>query len=294
MDLQTLFASCCASVVSRLVCYPLDTIAIQHASSTRRPIFSVPFRTYYRGLLPSTVLVTPAIALYFTTYRQSKALLIPHFGDTTTTYLLSGTIAELASSFVWTPLEVIKSRLQISKTAADGRLSENLKQIWRNEGIRGFYRGYLLGLVVFIPYNGIWWSVYEHTKKALPQNWPIFSQAAFGGSVATITSICICHPLDLIKTRYQVATTATVGRVGGERLEDARGVMKVVRNVWAEKKFGRGFYNGLGARLVCSTPSSLISMAVFEYLSPDRTAEKALDDSENAMLKKGGLGEEKL
>ncbi|KAF3929983.1 Mitoferrin [Arthrobotrys entomopaga] len=293
MDLQTLFASCYASVISRLVCYPLDTIAIQHASSTRRPILSVPLQTYYRGIIPSTVLVTPAVALYFTTYRQSKALLIPHFGDGTTTYLLSGTVAELASSFVWTPLEVIKSRLQISKTATDGRLSENLKQIWRNEGIRGFYRGYFMGLVVFIPYNGIWWTVYEHTKKGLPQTWAISSQAALGGCMATIASTCFCHPLDLVKTRYQVATTSTVGRVGGERLEDSRGVLKVVRNVWGEKAFGRGFYKGLGARLVCSTPSSLISMAVFEYFSPDKTAERLLSENSEKIVRDGSL-EEKL
>ncbi|EPS43682.1 hypothetical protein H072_2378 [Dactylellina haptotyla CBS 200.50] len=291
MDVQTLLASCYASVVSRLICYPLDTIAIQHASSTRRPVFSVPFRTYYRGLLPSTVLVTPGIALYFTSYRQSKSMLIPHFGDGTITYLLAGTIAELASSFVWTPLEVIKSRLQISKTAVEGKLSENLKQIWRTEGIKGFYRGYFMGLVVFIPYNGIWWTVYEHTKKALPQSWPIASQAALSGCLATIAGTCFCHPLDLVKTRYQVATTTTVGRVGGERLEDARGITKVVRNVWAEKTFGRGFYRGLGPRLMYSAPSSLIAMAVFEYFSPDKTAEKAVSDSRERLVNDESLEE---
>ncbi|KAF3916407.1 Mitoferrin-1 [Orbilia brochopaga] len=294
MDIQTLLASCYASVISRLVCYPLDTIAIQHASSTRRPLLSVPLRTYYRGLAPSTALVTPAIALYFTTYRQTKALLMdtPYFGDSTPTYLVAGTVAELASSFVWTPLEVIKSRLQISRTANDGRLFSNLREIWRGEGIRGFYRGYLMGLVVFIPYNGIWWTVYEHTKKAAPNSWGVAGTAALGGCVATITSTCCCHPLDLVKTRYQVATTATVGRVGGERLEDARGVFKVVRNVLGEAKFGRGFYKGLGARLMCSTPSSLISMAVFEYFSPDKTVERSQKGRDPII--KGETFEEKL
>ncbi|KAK6501340.1 hypothetical protein TWF481_009182 [Arthrobotrys musiformis] len=290
MDVQTLLASCYASIFSRLICFPLDTIAIQHASSTRRPIFSVPLRTYYRGLLPSTVLVTPAISIYLTIYRQSKASLIPHFGDTTTTYLLAGITAELASSFVWTPLEVIKSRLQISSTTQEGKLSENLKDIWRTEGIRGFYRGYLLGLLVFIPYNGLYWTVYEHTKKAAPKDWNTSSKASLGGCVATMTGVTLCHPLDLIKTRYQVATTATVGRVGGERLDDARGVMRVVKNVWGERRFGLGFYKGLGPRLLYATPSSLISMGVFEYFSPDRTAETALSGS----LQEAGLETERL
>lgn len=130
-----------------------------------------------------------------------------------------------------------------------------------------------MGLVVFIPFNGIWWTVYEHTKQSLaPSHWDLSSRAAMGGAMATIMSCSVCHPLDLVKTRYQVATTGTVGRVGGERLGDARGVMSVVRNVIAEGKWGKAFYKGLGARLACSTPSSLISMAVFEYLSPDTTS----------------------
>jgi len=271
MDLNTLGASCAASIVSRLICYPLDTIAIQHASSTKRPFFSVPLRSYYRGLGASTVLVTPAISLYFMIYRQSKTLFLPYLGDCTVNYIVSGAIAEVASSFVWTPLEVIKSRLQISNTATEGSVTENIHQIWRQEGIRGFYRGYLLGLAVFIPYNGIWWTTYEHTKKATPIGTVPFAQAACGGVVATSISTILCYPLDLIKTRYQVATTATVSRVGGERLQDARSITHVVRNVLKEGGW-RGYYKGLWPRIVCSAPSSLISMAVLEYISPDLTS----------------------
>jgi len=93
MDLGTLSASVVSSVVSRLVCYPLDTIAVQHVSSTRRPIFSVPLRSYYRGVGASVCIVTPAIALYLCTYRQSKESLLPYLGDTTANYVLLSSLA---------------------------------------------------------------------------------------------------------------------------------------------------------------------------------------------------------
>ena len=102
------------------------------------------------------VLLTPATAIYLTSYRATKEALLPHLGDSTMNFLVSGTVSELVSSIIWTPLEVIKSRLQISKTAKDGKLLSNLREIYSKEGLPGFYRGYLMGLVVFIPYNGIW------------------------------------------------------------------------------------------------------------------------------------------
>lgn len=104
MDVGTLTASVASSVFSRVICYPLDTIAVQHTTSTRRPLLSVPISTYYRGLPVSVALVTPAFALYLCTYRQSKVSLQPYLGDSTANYVTSGAIAEVVSSLLWTPL----------------------------------------------------------------------------------------------------------------------------------------------------------------------------------------------
>jgi hypothetical protein len=81
--------------------------------------------------------------------------LLPFLGDTTLLYSASGIIAEISSSLLWTPLEVIKARLQISKTAEEGKLLFNLREIAKKEGIRGFYRGYGIGLGIYIPFNAV-------------------------------------------------------------------------------------------------------------------------------------------
>lgn len=277
MDIGTLSASVASSVISRVICYPLDTIAIQHASSTRRPIFSVPLRSYYRGVGVSVCIVTPAYALYLCTYRQSKESLLPYFGDTTATYVTSGIIAEVASSLLWTPMEVIKARLQISATEQEGKLLYNLRQIARTEGIKGFYRGYFMGLGIFVPYNAVWWSVYENMKKtnAVVQFSPPV-QVALSSVAAVTASAGLLHPFDLVKTRYQVATSGTVGAVahtaaGAVRASDQKGVLQIMRNVVAESG-KKGFYKGFIPRLCCSVPSGLIMMSTFEYLKPDESA----------------------
>lgn len=250
---------------------------------------SVPLRTYYRGLPVSIAITTPAVAIYLCTYRQSKESLHPYLGDTTANYVVASIAAELASSFLWTPLEVVKARLQISTNAKDGKIWNNLSEIARTEGLRGFYRGYLMGLGIFIPYNAVWWSVYENVKKT---SWvsglatPV--QAAVASSLAVSASAGLLHPADLVKTRYQVATSGTItalGEVGATagRASDRDGVRQICRNVLHESGGLRGYYKGFGHRLCCSVPSSLIMMSVFEYLKPDETIKESMMKEEATM-----------
>ncbi|KAH8591581.1 mitochondrial carrier domain-containing protein [Bisporella sp. PMI_857] len=275
MDLQTLGASVAASISARVACFPLDTIAIQHASSTRRPIFSVPLHTYYRGIGASILITTPATTVYYCAYRASKDAFIKRLGDNTYSYILAGITAELASSLLWTPLEVIKARLQISRSSQEGRLLYQLRDISNKEGIRGFYRGYGMGLAIYIPFNSIFWAVYENTKKQLPDGWTYSAKIAFSTAASIATAQGVMYPFDLVKTRYQVATSETVTEMTGitGRLSDRGGVRQIVKNVMLES--GRmGFYAGLAPRLACSVPSSIITMSVIEYLKPDRPAEE--------------------
>lgn len=228
------------------------------------------------------MITTPAVALYLCTYRQAKESLIEHttLGESTMTYILSGIFAEITSSFMWTPLEVVKARLQISAASKSGSLISQLREISRAEGIRGFYRGFYLGLAIFMPYNAVWWSTYENSKT-FSRTFGIKQaayQAAIGSALATTIASSLAHPLELVKTRYQVSTSESIsiliaakGPASPElsnRLSDRQGVRYVFRNVLQESGW-RGLYAGIGPRLFCSIPGSVISMAVFEYLKPD-------------------------
>lgn len=274
MDFQTLFASVSANVAARVICYPLDTIAIQHASSTRRPIFSVPLRTYYRGVGASIAITTPAVAMYYCTYRATKNYLMPHLGDSTYNYIAAATVAELLSSLLWTPLEVIKSRLQISRTEHDGKLLHQLRDISRTEGIRGFYRGYVIGLAIYTPYSLASWTVYENAKK-LPTDLNYNAKVAISAGLSTICVQGLVYPFDLVKTRYQVATSSTVAVMeGAGRSSDKLGFRQILKNVRRERGT-RGLYAGFGPRIMCAFPSAVITMSVIEYLKPDKPIEKA-------------------
>lgn len=288
MDFPTLSASVMSNITSKMIVYPLDTIAIQRQTSTTRELFPSSQtllksgRALYRGLGVSIMMTTPAVALYLCTYRQSKETLMPYLGESTLNYIASGTCAEIVSSFMWTPLEVIKARLQISSASSSGSIISQVSEISKAEGIRGFYRGYFMGLAVFIPYNAVWWSSYENSKQ-FSQRFGIEQpayQAAVGSALSTSLSQSLAHPLDVVKTRYQVSTSESISALsaaqsvslqssgdGSNRATDRLGAKYVLRNILRETGW-RGLYAGLGPRLFCSIPSSVISMAVFEYLKP--------------------------
>lgn len=131
--------------------------------------------------------------------------------------------------------------------------------------------------------NAIWWGVYENSKKnQLLQSSSLPVQAALSSALAVTTSAGFIHPLDLVKTRYQVATSATVAGLatGSEnevlgntdkrvsRGSDREGIKQIIRNVRAEGGW-ISFYRGFFPRLGCSIPSALIMMTCLEYLKPD-------------------------
>jgi solute carrier family 25 (mitochondrial folate transporter), member 32 len=98
-------------------------------------------------------------------------------------HALSGAVGGFTSGVVTCPLDVIKTKLQ----AQGGMLSVNKgrhvghhkiyrgligtgRVIWREEGIRGMYRG--LGPIIlgYLPTWAVWFTVYNKSKVFLADN----------------------------------------------------------------------------------------------------------------------------
>jgi solute carrier family 25 iron transporter 28/37 len=264
-------ASAAGSIISKLSCYPLDTIAVQYQTSTSRPLSSIPLKGFYRGISITLLTVTPATALYLTAREAAQVALLPHLGDSALNDATSGILAELAGSVLFTPMEVLKARLQISRSGEEGQLVYQLKEIARKEGFRGFYRGYMMGIASYIPFNVLWWTTYGNIRRSMSERSSVV-QIVCGSGVAAMCSAAFIHPLELVKTRYQVATSdsvAATGVVAGSRSSDQEGLRQVVRNVTRESGV-RGFYAGFFPTLLRSVPSAIIMMSVFEHLKAER------------------------
>jgi len=58
-------------------------------------------------------------------------------------------------------VQVLKTRLVLRKTGQYANSVDCAQRIWRHEGVRGFYRGFLPNVIGILPYAGIDLAIYE-------------------------------------------------------------------------------------------------------------------------------------
>lgn len=125
-------------------------------------------RGLYRGLLPG-LFGTSHGAVQFVVYEELKrrqrqwALQRP---PTATEFLLMSSISKVAASVVTYPYQVIRCRTQLADTHFDN-IRQIIKQTWRNEGARGFYKGIVPSTVRVLPGTTITFLVYEKLSSYL-------------------------------------------------------------------------------------------------------------------------------
>ncbi|CAN8105661.1 unnamed protein product [Discula destructiva] len=133
---------------------------------------------------------------------------------------LSGAVGGFTSGIVTCPLDVIKTKLQAQGGLAhlnDGRhvgqrkmyngLLGTAKVIWRDEGLRGMYRG--LGPIIlgYLPTWAVWFTVYNKSKRELSAYHDNNIVINFWSSiVAGASSTIVTNPIWVIKTRLMSQT----------------------------------------------------------------------------------------
>ncbi|KAL2146217.1 hypothetical protein VTI28DRAFT_4796 [Corynascus sepedonium] len=131
---------------------------------------------------------------------------------------LAGAIGGFTSGIVTCPLDVIKTKLQAQGGFArhgsrHPRIYKGLfgtaSVIWKEEGIRGLYRG--LGPIVmgYLPTWAVWFTVYNKTKRFLGEYHNNSFVVNFWSSiVAGGSSTIVTNPIWVIKTRLMSQSTS--------------------------------------------------------------------------------------
>ncbi|PKY60772.1 mitochondrial carrier [Rhizophagus irregularis] len=279
-DNTNIVDSSIAAVISRLCTHPLDTIRVRLQANTTNTfsrsngklvnnlfiqlIRKTPIKSYYNGLAIAASLGIPALSSYLFVYDKTKYFLSNRLNIKDTSalnYMASAAIAEICSGVFWTPMEVLKSKLQTYGTSNEMNRINTLqmsKLILENEGIKGFFRGYLLSLVVFIPHTMIYFVLYEKFKiwtkseRKLTNNDYLINSAAACSIAGSISNV-----LDIIKTRWQVSFSKETP-------------LEIMKNMYKNEGGLRAFTKGMGARVLWMVPSSSISMTIYEILKNKR------------------------
>ena len=294
-----------------ILLHPMDTIRARLQCKTtgpQRPItaflevaretMSGPSgaRGLYRGFSSVLFFCLPTNALYFGGYSFWRQRLLKvynrgvaadlNIGERAFIDLGAGFGAELTSVAMWTPYDVLKQRLQVHDedrhgaghiTADNKRLINTCRQIYRTEGVAGFYRGLLTGIAVWGPYSAIFFASYEalkisknhsdgsssgstrgsqklHPDSARHNNIVELSELACGVLAGACAAIAT-QPLDCVKTRFQTASLSS----SLPRLTVLSVFIKLVNTE------GTGaLFRGTMGRVLWLAPGSGLTIFVFE------------------------------
>uniref|UniRef100_A0A7S0B0K7 Uncharacterized protein n=1 Tax=Pyrodinium bahamense TaxID=73915 RepID=A0A7S0B0K7_9DINO len=285
---RDLLSGMAAGFVAKVVEYPFDTVKVlqQTMGSKYAGALDCLATTYrggglaalYRGL-PSPLLGSMAeCSTLFVAYGAMKnALNVDEERATLANpvpmwkYGVSGAWSGCCSAFVLTPVELVKCRMQVlSGSSSFGNLPaakysgpwECTKQILREEGPRGLWRGNLSCLAREIPGNVAWFGAYELVLRRIQIALGLERKAdvplaysALAGSAAGVAYWAVPFPADTVKSKLQ-----TDPRLAGKPFS------AVFRQVLREEG-PAGLYRGAGITCARAAPAHALLFIAYEAAS---------------------------
>ncbi|GAX73490.1 hypothetical protein CEUSTIGMA_g942.t1 [Chlamydomonas eustigma] len=177
-----MIAGAVAGTVEHTAMYPIDTIKTrmqalsqpgQRLHMSMREALRIALRRegvsgLYKGVGAVAAGAGPAHAMHFAVYELAKESFGGNVGGGHHPAIaaLSGALATITTEGMMTPVDVVKQRLQMAHTPYQNVL-DCVAKTFRAEGISAFFKSYSTTLVMSIPFQLLYFSVYEGTKKVL-------------------------------------------------------------------------------------------------------------------------------
>lgn len=207
--------------VSIAIGHPFDTIKVrqqaghvQYASAMeclRATVRTEGPRALFQGMMAPILANSAMNAVTFSTWQQVQRML--HFDAEEPNapldkVFMAGSAAGVVQCSLATPMELVRSKLQVQDKGKP-RYAGNadcLKRVYASEGLKGVYRGNVSMMLREGPAFGVYFSVYEATKRALcpglgkGESEPMWVEAVGGATTGAVTWATVM-PVDVISTR---------------------------------------------------------------------------------------------
>lgn len=240
-------------------------------------------RSLFKGLGPNLVGVIPARSINFFTYGLGKDFISRHYNEGKEqpwVHLAAAANAGIVTSTCTNPIWLIKTRLQLDKSAAGSPSSRQyknsydcLRKVLRDEGIRGLYRG-LSASYLGVVESSLQWVLYEQMKGFIRRKeqhrhdmglraskldsfleWGATSGAA--GAAKFLASL-ITYPHEVVRTRLRQAPLEN-GRPKYNGLINCFRIVIREEGLWS-------MYGGLTPHLLRTVPNSIIMFGTWELI----------------------------
>ncbi|KAI8981457.1 mitochondrial carrier domain-containing protein [Pilobolus umbonatus] len=180
---------------------------------------------------------------------------------------VAGAGAGIACFFFSTPTDLVKIKAQVTKIPKSSM--EVSKEIFKANGLRGFYQGGLITMIRDAPSYGIYFWVYEGVKRAIEADTGHAWKYLLAGGLAGTVSWGSIYPIDVIKSRLQMQQSIQLNHPN----ESASLLLKrpytsitdcCVRSYKAEGMVV--FFRGLWPTLLRGFPVNAVTFYVYELV----------------------------
>ncbi|XP_074559074.1 mitochondrial carrier protein CoAc2-like [Curcuma longa] len=233
---------------------------------------------FHRGNGASVARIVPYAALHYMAYEEYRRWIIlgfPNIGNGPVLDLVAGSIAGGTAVISTYPLDLVRTKLAYqvvgpsrlktrnlysSPEQVYGGILDCILKIYRQNGLRGLYRGVGPSLYGIFPYSGLKFYFYEEMKSHVPANYKDSVAVKLAcGSVAGLLGQTITYPLDVVRRQMQVEALSTANNEMRKGTFESL-VMIVQSQGW------RQLFSGLSINYLKVVPSVAIGFTVYDLM----------------------------
>ncbi|XP_042518373.1 mitochondrial thiamine diphosphate carrier 2-like [Macadamia integrifolia] len=237
---------------------------------------------FWRGNVPALLMVMPYTAIQFMvltklkTFASGSSKTEDHIHLSPYWSYLSGALAGCAATVGSYPFDLLRT---ILASQGEPKVYSTMRSafigIVRTRGVRGLYAGLSPTLVEIVPYAGLQFGTYD-TFKRWTMAWNRYRskdeslssfQLFICGLAAGTCAKAVCHPLDVVKKRFQIEGLPRHPKYGARVEPQAYKNMYdalhriVLTEGWA------GLYKGIVPSIIKAAPAGAVTFVAYEYTS---------------------------
>ncbi|CCE89044.1 Piso0_001842 [Millerozyma farinosa CBS 7064] len=274
---DSLIAGSISGAVARGITAPLDTLKIRLQLQVHKNVHSGALSTLtsicrnegikalWKGNTPAEILYVLYGASQFTTYTVlNEALVNLQKNDpwrasiiTPVHSLLVGIGTGSISTFITYPFDFLRTRLAANSSNEFLSMTKTCLKTIREEGFFGLYAGVKPSLISITASTGLMFWTYENARSfSKEKNIPFIEGIC--GLLAGAVSKGVTFPLDTIRKRLQMYSETKVKH-------DTSNKMGQLCKIMIRNEGFLSFYKGFGISILKSSPTSAISLFMYEY-----------------------------
>jgi len=294
--------------IAQTFCHPIETIKVRLQNETKctQKIYKnfpntarVIIRNeglfgLWRGMAPSLIREMSYSSLRFGLFVPIRNLIDQRFNNYTNNItfkdksiknrpnfmsnFLAGGITGAIGSFVSSPADLLKTKMQYDSFKKPKTLSHQISTIYREEGFRGFWRGVGMTVTRAVVLGSVKLGTYAHCKdfvagnrSLLGINLPIhhyFQKNQIPNIIISsiMSGLCVAlttSPVDFCRTRLM--TAKDFSKKTGKPTEFKNGLDVVIKTLKNEGP--RAFYRGFLPQWYRFAPYAILQFTIWEQLS---------------------------